>query len=47
MPEAERTPLRLPLGGDGFGAVLTHLDRGREDVAAWEKRSRATAFDTP
>ncbi|MFE9093392.1 oxidoreductase [Streptomyces sp. NPDC007264] len=43
--EAEHTPLRLPLGDDGVGAVLAHLDQVREDVGAWEKRTRATAFD--
>ncbi|WP_367321031.1 oxidoreductase [Streptomyces sp. HUAS ZL42] len=43
--EAERTPLRLPLGDDGVTAVLGHLDQVREDIAAWEKSSRATAFD--
>ncbi|MFE6866256.1 oxidoreductase [Kitasatospora sp. NPDC057692] len=43
--EAERTPLRLPLGEDSVDAVLAHLDQVREDVAAWEERSRATAFD--
>lgn len=43
--EAERTPLRLPLGDDGVTAVLGHLDQVREDVVAWEKSTRATAFD--
>ncbi|WP_328438718.1 oxidoreductase [Streptomyces sp. NBC_00444] len=43
--EAEPTPLRLPLGDDGVSAVLDHLDQVRQDVAAWEKRTRATAFD--
>ncbi|MEU7473413.1 oxidoreductase [Streptomyces sp. NPDC044984] len=43
--EAADTPLRLPLGDDGVGAVLGHLDQVREDVLAWEKRTRATAFD--
>ncbi|MDN0195522.1 oxidoreductase [Streptomyces sp. S.PNR 29] len=43
--EAERTPLRLPLGDDGVGAVLGHLDQVREDIDAWEKAARATAFD--
>ncbi|MBQ1000953.1 SDR family NAD(P)-dependent oxidoreductase [Streptomyces sp. RK62] len=43
--EAERTPLRLPLGDDGVGAVLGHLDQVREDIAPWEKSARATAFD--
>ncbi|CAM5452914.1 oxidoreductase [Streptomyces violaceorubidus] len=42
---AEHTPLRLPLGDDGVSAVLGHLDQVREDVEAWEKHSRATAFD--
>ncbi|MGW1287266.1 oxidoreductase [Streptomyces sp. NPDC002586] len=43
--EAEHTPLRLPLGDDGVSAVLAHLDQVREDITAWEKRTRATAFD--
>ncbi|MDX2595088.1 oxidoreductase [Streptomyces sp. WI03-4A] len=43
--EAERTPLRLPLGDDAVSAVLAHLDQVREDVTAWEKRARATGFD--
>ncbi|MGW2459433.1 oxidoreductase [Streptomyces sp. NPDC001761] len=43
--EAERTPLRLPLGEDGVSAVLAHLDQLREDVAAWEERARLTGFD--
>ncbi|MEU3897757.1 oxidoreductase [Streptomyces sp. NPDC045251] len=41
---AERTPLRLPVGDDGVSAVLGHLDQVREDVEAWEKHTRATAF---
>lgn len=43
--DAEHTPLRLPLGDDSVTAVLDHLDQVRGDVAAWEKRARATAFD--
>ncbi|MBC2900724.1 oxidoreductase [Streptomyces cupreus] len=43
--QAEKTPLRLPLGDDAVTAVLGHLDQVREDVAAWEKTTRATAFD--
>ncbi|KUM88691.1 MULTISPECIES: oxidoreductase [Streptomyces] len=43
--DAEETPLRLPLGDDAVTAVLDHLDGVRADVAAWEKRTRATAFD--
>lgn len=42
--EADPTPLRLPLGDDGVSAVLGHLDRVRDEVLAWEKRSRRTAF---
>ncbi|WP_033213135.1 SDR family NAD(P)-dependent oxidoreductase [Kitasatospora phosalacinea] len=43
--EAERTPLRLVLGGDAVDGVLAHLEQVREDVLAWEERSRGTAFD--
>ncbi|KOV67876.1 oxidoreductase [Streptomyces sp. MMG1121] len=43
--QAEHTPLRLPLGDDAVGAILGHLDQVREDIQAWEKRTRATAFD--
>ncbi|MEU6282143.1 oxidoreductase [Streptomyces sp. NPDC047028] len=43
--EADRTPLRLPLGDDGVSAVLAHLDQVRDEVTAWEKRTRATGFD--
>ncbi|MFF0791075.1 oxidoreductase [Streptomyces spiralis] len=43
--ESDDTPLRLPLGDDGVTAVAAHLDQVRGDIAAWEKRARATAFD--
>lgn len=43
--DAEDTPLRLPLGDDAVDAVLGHLDQVRVDIAAWEKRTRATGFD--
>ncbi|MFG3012424.1 oxidoreductase [Streptomyces cinerochromogenes] len=43
--DAERTPLRLPLGDDGVSAVLAHLDQVRGEVTEWEKQTRATAFD--
>ncbi|MER6348557.1 SDR family NAD(P)-dependent oxidoreductase [Streptomyces sp. NPDC001595] len=43
--EAERTPLRLPLGDDAVTGVLGHLDQVRDDVTAWEKRARDTGFD--
>ncbi|MFC8719225.1 oxidoreductase [Kitasatospora sp. NPDC057198] len=42
---AERTPLRLVLGGDAVDGVLAHLEQVREDVLGWEKEARATAFD--
>jgi len=43
--DAEKTPLRLPLGGDAVDAILTHLDTVRTDLRTWEKTARATAFD--
>ncbi|GAA3297043.1 SDR family NAD(P)-dependent oxidoreductase [Streptomyces cinereospinus] len=43
--DAERTPLRLPLGDDSVTTVLDHLDQVRAEVTAWEKRTRDTAFD--
>lgn len=43
--EAERTPLRLPLGGDAVDTVLDHLDTVRHDLLTWEKVSRATSFE--
>ncbi|CAM5614892.1 oxidoreductase [Streptomyces purpurascens] len=43
--EADPAPLRLPLGDDGVSAVLGHLDQVRDEVVAWEKRTRNTGFD--
>ncbi|MGA6209339.1 oxidoreductase [Nocardia testacea] len=43
--DAERTPLRLPLGEDAVDGILDHLDAVRTDVTEWEKITRATAFD--
>ncbi|GAA2902832.1 hypothetical protein GCM10011428_15820 [Streptomyces violaceus] len=43
--EADPAPLRLPLGDDGVSAVLGHLGQVRDEVVAWEKRTRNTAFD--
>jgi NAD(P)-dependent dehydrogenase (short-subunit alcohol dehydrogenase family) len=40
--DAERPPLRLPLGPDAVDAVLGHLDAIRADVAAWERAARDT-----
>jgi NAD(P)-dependent dehydrogenase (short-subunit alcohol dehydrogenase family) len=42
---AERTPLRLPLGDDAVDAILGHLDRVRAELSGWEKVARDTAFD--
>jgi NAD(P)-dependent dehydrogenase (short-subunit alcohol dehydrogenase family) len=43
--DADVTPLHLPLGDDGVTAVLDHLDQVRAQIAPWEERARATAFD--
>ncbi|MEV3960984.1 oxidoreductase [Nocardia sp. NPDC050193] len=43
--DAERTPLRLPLGEDAVDGILNHLDAVRAEVVEWEKVTRATAFD--
>ncbi|MEV0363738.1 oxidoreductase [Nocardia fusca] len=43
--DADRTPLRLPLGADSVDAVLGHLDSVRAEVVEWEKIGRATAFE--
>jgi NAD(P)-dependent dehydrogenase (short-subunit alcohol dehydrogenase family) len=42
---AERTPLRLPLGDDAVDAILGHLDSVRTEISVWEKVARGTAFD--
>jgi NAD(P)-dependent dehydrogenase (short-subunit alcohol dehydrogenase family) len=42
---AERTPLRLPLGGDAVDAIAAHLDTVRAELEAWEQVARDTAFD--
>ncbi|MFJ7332231.1 oxidoreductase [Streptomyces sp. NPDC101116] len=44
--DAEHTPLRLPLGDDGVSAVLGHLDQVRDEVLAWEKRTRDTGYES-
>ncbi|HEX4225363.1 MAG TPA: oxidoreductase [Pseudonocardiaceae bacterium] len=43
--EAERTPLRLPLGSDALDAIVGHLDATRADIDAWERTIRETTFD--
>jgi NAD(P)-dependent dehydrogenase (short-subunit alcohol dehydrogenase family) len=42
---AERTPLRLPLGDDAVDAILAHLDAVGVELSAWEKVARNTAFE--
>jgi NAD(P)-dependent dehydrogenase (short-subunit alcohol dehydrogenase family) len=43
--DADRTPLRLPLGADAVDAISGHLDGVRADLATWETVSRDTAID--
>lgn len=43
--DAERTPLRLPLGEDALDAITGHLDAVRDEIALWEKTARDTRFD--
>ncbi|WP_433247046.1 oxidoreductase [Streptosporangium sp. CA-135522] len=43
--EAEKTPLRLPLGNDATDAISAHLDASRAETLAWEPVSRSTDFD--
>jgi NAD(P)-dependent dehydrogenase (short-subunit alcohol dehydrogenase family) len=42
---AEKSPLRLPLGGDSVEAITDHLDGVRTELTTWEKVSRGTDFD--
>ncbi|WP_168563183.1 oxidoreductase [Rhizobacter sp. SG703] len=42
---AERTPLRLQLGGDAVEAVRAHAEALLKDMKDWESVSRATDFD--
>ncbi|RKN45827.1 oxidoreductase [Streptomyces hoynatensis] len=43
--EAERTPLRLPLGADAIEAITGHHEAFRAELAVWEERARATTLD--
>jgi hypothetical protein len=43
--DAERPPLRLPLGDDAVDGILGHLESVGAEVREWEAVSRATAFD--
>jgi NAD(P)-dependent dehydrogenase (short-subunit alcohol dehydrogenase family) len=40
--DAEKTPLRLPLGDDSVDAILGHLDAVRAEITSWEKLARDT-----
>ncbi len=42
---AERTPLRLPLGGDAIDGIRAHLATVGEELTAWEPLSRSTNLD--
>jgi len=41
---AERTPLRLPLGGDAVDGIRAHLATVGEEITVWEPLSRSTNF---
>jgi NAD(P)-dependent dehydrogenase (short-subunit alcohol dehydrogenase family) len=43
---AERTPLRLPLGGDAVDGIRSHLATVGEEITVWEPLSRSTNFDS-
>ncbi|MFC3572432.1 oxidoreductase [Streptomyces yaanensis] len=44
--DAEKTPLRLALGGDAVEFLTAHLDSVRAELTEWEEVSRSTDFDT-
>ena len=44
--DAEKTPLRLQLGDDAIDAIRGHAQTLLADMAAWEKLSRATSFES-
>lgn len=43
--DANKTPLRLPLGNDAADAISASLDTARAELAAWEPVTRGTDFD--
>ncbi|VAZ66449.1 Putative short-chain type dehydrogenase/reductase/MSMEI_5872 [Mycobacterium kansasii] len=43
--EAERTPLRLPLGPDAVDSILEHLHAVEAELRQWEQAARHTTFD--
>jgi NAD(P)-dependent dehydrogenase (short-subunit alcohol dehydrogenase family) len=44
--EAEKTPLRLPLGADAVDAIRAHSEQMLADLAAWQPVALATAHET-
>lgn len=43
--DAERTPLRLPLGSDAVDSILEHLHAVEAELRQWEQAARHTTFD--
>lgn len=43
--DAEKTPLRLPLGNDAADAIAAHLDAARTEFLTWEDVARDTEVD--
>ncbi|MFJ9175819.1 oxidoreductase [Streptomyces sp. NPDC102360] len=43
--DAEKPPLRLPLGNDAVDAITAQLDGTRAELSTWEKLARSTDFD--
>ena len=42
--DAGTAPLRLPLGDDAVDGILAHLGTVHDEIRAYEKLSRSTAF---
>jgi hypothetical protein len=42
---ADKTPLRLQVGGDAIDLVRAHAEQILADLAAWEKVGRSIAFE--
>jgi hypothetical protein len=43
--QAEKTPLRLPLGADAVDAIRAHSEQMLADLAAWQQVALATAHE--
>ena len=44
MVDSDKPPLRLPLGEVCMNTIRQKLEGVKQDIEAWEKASRATAF---